>query len=55
MNAASGAKSVLRNAGIESVRRQRIFAAYEFEGLRRHDEMEKSFFAADRAIAFRHP
>jgi hypothetical protein len=55
MNAAHGAKSVLGDAGIESVGRQRILAAEELECIRRHDEMEKPFFAADRAIAFGHP
>jgi hypothetical protein len=53
MNAASGAKGVLCDTGVELVCRQRIFAAYELEGLLRHDEMKKSLFAADRAIALR--
>lgn len=54
MYSARGAKGVLGDTGIETVCRQRIFAAYQLEGIRRHDEMEKAFFAADRAIAFRH-
>jgi hypothetical protein len=55
MYSARGAKGVLGDAGIEPVCRERIFAAYQLEGIRRHDEMEKAFFPADRAIAFRHP
>ena len=55
MNAAGGAKGMLGDAGIKTVCRQRILTAKELEGLRRHDEMEKTFFAADRAIAFGHP
>jgi hypothetical protein len=55
MHSARGAKGVLGDAGIEPVCRERIFAAYQLEGIRRHDEMEKAFFPADRAIAFRHP
>ena len=55
MNAASGAKSVLRDTGIESIGRQRILAADQLERFRRHDEMKKTFFAADRAIALGYP
>ncbi len=54
MNAAGGAKRVLGDAGIKPVCGQRLFAAQKFERLRRHDEMQKSFFGADRTIAFGH-
>src|SRR5205807_8384622 len=55
MNAASSAKSVLRDTGIKSIGRQRILAADQLECFRRHDEMKKAFFAADRTIALGHP
>jgi hypothetical protein len=55
MNAASGAKRVLGDAGIEAICRQRILAAHELEGFWRHDQMKKSLFAANRAIAFGDP
>src|SRR6516165_6108971 len=55
MNTAGGAKRVLRNAGIEAIGRQCILAGDELERIRRHDEMQKAFFAADRAVALRHP
>jgi hypothetical protein len=52
MNAAGGAERMLRRAGVEAVGRQRILAAEQFELLRRHDQMQKSLLATDRAIAF---
>src|SRR5690349_897657 len=55
MNAAGGAKGVLGDASVEAIRRQRILAAKELEGIRRHDEMEKTFLAADRAVALGDP
>src|SRR5262249_60291055 len=55
MDAAAGAKRVLCNAGIEAIGRQRILAADELERILRHDEMQKTLFAADRAVALRHP
>ena len=55
MNAAGRTKGVLGDAGIEAVCGERILAAKELERIQRHDEMEKTLFAADRAIAFGHP
>src|SRR5262249_22658304 len=39
------------DAGIEAVSGQRILAAQELECVGRHDEMQKTLFAANRAIA----
>src|SRR6202043_2236587 len=55
MNAARSAKSVLRDSGIESIGCQRILPADQLECFQRHDEMQKAFFATDRAIALGHP
>src|SRR5579872_1844381 len=51
MNAANRAKGMLRRAGVEAVGGKRILAADELELLRRHNQMQKAFFPADRAVA----
>jgi hypothetical protein len=52
MNAAGGAERMPRRAGIETIGGERVFAAEQFELLRRHDQMQKPLLGADRAIAF---
>src|SRR5271165_5709381 len=52
VNAAGRAECVLRRAGIESIDSQRVAAAFKLELLRRHDQMQKTLFGADRAVAF---
>src|SRR5258708_30636366 len=54
MDAAVPAEHVLRGPGIELVDRQITLAAEQLELLRRHDQVQNSFFGADRAIAFGH-
>src|SRR5262245_66297450 len=54
MDAAMLAKRVLCGPGVELVRRQLVLAADELELLRRHDQMQKSFLGAYRAVAIGH-
>jgi len=49
------AEHVLRDPGVEPVGREIIIAADELELISRHDQMQKSFFGTDRAIAVRDP
>src|SRR5262249_53827832 len=50
-NAAGGTKRGRGDAGIEAGSRQRILAAQGLKRIRRHDDLQKTFFAADPAIA----
>src|SRR5262249_33080431 len=54
MDATMLAKRVLCGPGVELIRRQLVLAADELELLRRHDQMQKSFLAAYRAVAIGH-
>src|SRR6516164_10328524 len=54
MDAAVLAKGVLCGPGVELVGRQLVLAAEKLESLRRHDQMQKSFLRADRAVAIGH-
>ena len=53
MDAAGLAERMLGGAGVELVGGQIVFAAYQFELLGRHDEMQKALLGAHRAIAIR--
>ena len=48
------AKQVVRRAGAETVRLQRVRAGFKFEPFVRHDQMKEPGRAADRAIAIEH-
>jgi hypothetical protein len=52
MNAAMLAESVLGGPGVELVGGQLTLPAEKLELLPRHYKVQKSLFAADRAIAF---
>ena len=54
MNSAEFAESVLGRPGVELLGRQVVLTAKQLKLLRRHDEMKKTLFRADRAVAFRH-
>src|SRR5262245_5701045 len=54
MDAAVFAKRVLCGPGVELIRRQIVRAADELEPFRRHDQMQKSFLGAYRAVAIGH-
>src|SRR5262249_5487941 len=45
------AESVLRNLGVVLIGGKAVTAAYELELLWRHDQVEKPFLRADRAVA----
>src|ERR1700744_440368 len=53
-HAASRAEQVFCDARVEGVGRERISAAEQFEAIFRHYQMQKSDFAANRAVAFVH-
>ena len=54
MHPAVFAERVLGRPGVELVGRQVILTAKQLKLLRRHDEMKKTLFRADRAVALRH-
>src|SRR2546428_1748218 len=51
VNAAMPAEGVLGGSRVELVGRELVLAAQQLEPFRRHDEMQKAFLGADRAIA----
>jgi len=55
MNAASRAKGMFCRAGVEPIGGERVLAADKLELLRRHNQMQKAFFATDRAVAVGDP
>jgi hypothetical protein len=51
LDAANFAEKMPGNAGVESIRRQLLFALKKLKGSFRHDQVEKTALGADRAIA----
>ena len=43
---------MLRDLGVERIRRERIAAAQQLESLGRHDQVQKPDFAANGTVAF---
>src|SRR3569623_2892600 len=51
MDAAVTAERVLRDHGVEAIRRQRVVPLQQLEGVRRDDQMQEALLRAHRAVA----